>query len=144
MIFIEFECFSKAGVKYSAALLQLMAKEQIQNAATHPYSPQAIMKHFNRPFEDIIATRRIHTFMERHTMVSRGMSGKLLIFSAKEDSIHLKVAKHFGNLFEGLPSGELDEDCIFTADEIHLVLDMANARTLAHMGDSNVKYSEVV
>jgi len=49
-----------------------------------------------------------------------------------------------GKLQQEFNPGELDEDCVFNADETHFVIDQRNHKTLAMKGEASVKYADVV
>lgn len=57
--------------------------------------------------------------MERHAIVSHGVSGKLILSPVKLEQIHLDVAKHLDMLEREVSNGVLDEDNLFNADETH-------------------------
>ena len=58
--------------------------------------------------------------------------------------IERSIAFHLGELKRGFESGQLHEDECENADETHFVFNMDNGKTLAFIGDKEVKYADVV
>lgn len=82
--------------------------------------------------------------MKRHEIVSRGLSGNVLVSSAEEEAIYREVSYHLGNLQRELTSQTLYEDIISNKEDTHFVFDIEKGRILAQMGFRNVNYSGVI
>ncbi|OWY93114.1 hypothetical protein PHMEG_00037609, partial [Phytophthora megakarya] len=62
----------------------------------------------------------------------------------KIESIERQVAYHLGQLQREFASGELDENCVENIDETHFVIDFDNGRTLGFIGETQIRYADVV
>ena len=62
----------------------------------------------------------------------------------KTREIRAAVAKHLGKLIRGFDSGDLNEGCIENIDDTHFVIDLETGRTLGFVGETSIKYAEVV
>ena len=139
----EFLRLRKTGLKFSAALLGILARDIIKTTDTEfnanyrdPLDQQLI--------HDKISTRWVQTFMTKHNVVVRSQTGKLSCSPEKELHVRKTIAFHLGELNRGFASGDLDENLIENMDETHFVVNMDNGRTLGVRGDNDVKYADVV
>lgn len=112
----EFERLSKAGVRSSAALLQIIAPELVRGPGDELYAINRIKSEGERSCEEVITIRWIQTFMERHSVVLRGVSEKFLVSPDKLEAIHREVERHVGVQKRSLSSSKIDEEHIFYAD----------------------------
>lgn len=62
-------------------------------------------------------------------------TGKLLYTSKNQKYIERKVTFHVDSVNRFFENGCLHDECIYTADGMHLVADLGGKRTLAIMGD---------
>lgn len=60
----------------------MTALELVQGTADALYASHRITSEQGRPYEEVITIRWIQTFMERYSIVSRAVSGKLLVSQA--------------------------------------------------------------
>jgi hypothetical protein len=76
--------------------------------------------------------------------VSRRQIGNLGLSEEKQLERERAIAHHLGTMKRGFSSVELEDWCVENMDETHLRINMDNGRTIAEIGDRNVKYLDVL
>ncbi|DBA03199.1 TPA: hypothetical protein N0F65_003919 [Lagenidium giganteum] len=66
------------------------------------------------------------------------------VSTEKTQAIREKVTKHLGVLRRGFVDGEFDEDTIDNVDETHFSVDFDTGKTLGFVGETSIKYADVV
>ncbi|ETV71324.1 hypothetical protein H257_13451 [Aphanomyces astaci] len=106
-LYLEFRRLKALGVKFSASLLRLIAKDVIRQSDL-VYNSAYIDQMDQKPIMEKITPRWIQLFMERYNIMYRSQTGKLLVSPQKLDHIERSVAYHFGVLHRGFESGQYD------------------------------------
>lgn len=139
----EFERVRSLGVKFNTSLPVQHAKQLISEATIgYPYHRGNLVN--GKPIVQSITMRWIQHFMSANNIVIRAQSGKLSVSPARQLQIDRSIAYHLGVLKRGFDSGEFNEDTIENADETHFVFNLDNGKTLAFIGDREVRYADVV
>jgi hypothetical protein len=63
---------------------------------------------------------------------------------ARLNPIRALVAAHLGELKRGFESGDLNQDTVENIDETHYVIDFDTGKTLGFVGETSIKYADVV
>lgn len=140
----EFDRLRKLGVKFNFCTLRALATDILNNSETPEYSRNMIDPRTQKCLHQKIDARWIQTFAERFRIVSRAHTGKPRLSPEKEMEIEIAAARHLGRMKKMLTSGKFDECDIGNADETHFIINVDNGHTLGFMGDSEVKYADVV
>ena len=116
----EFDRLKKTGVKFSPQLLTLLARKIIEN------TPGEFNRNYKDPFDGKLIIDKINNcwtqhFQEKHNIVLRRQTGKLLCSPEKQYEIKSQVLYHLGVLKKKFNSGELDENLAENMDETHFV-----------------------
>lgn len=139
----EFERLRSVGVKFNTSLLLQHAKKLISEANVEcSYHRSNVIN--DKPILEHISIRWIQNFMSSNNIVLRAQSGKLSVSPKKQLQIDRTIAFHLGFLKRAFESGELNEDTVENADETHFVFNLDNGKTLAFIGDREVRYADVV
>ena len=139
----EFDRLRKAGLKFSPSMLRSIAL-RILKESTGPFNSSYVDPRDEKPIAGKITFRWVQCFMERHSIVSRAQTGKLMVSKEKKIFLERSVAHYLGQVSRAFQKGELDENMVDNCDETHFVVNMDNGRTLGFKGDSQVKYADVV
>lgn len=142
----EFERLSSAGVKFSNDILRVMALKIISESTHDTFNLTYIPPNdtLQRGMVSKINYMWIALFLDRHDLVTRAQTGKLMVSAAKQLSIEQAVAYHLGCVKRDFDAGVLDENMVENIDETHFVVNMDNKKTIAVKGTDTVKYQDVV
>lgn len=139
----DFERLRSVGVKFNTSLLLLHAKKLVSDAPPESSYFNVRMRNGKTVVEHL-TIRWIQSFMAANRIVLRSQCGKLSVSPEKQLHIEKSVAFHLGKIKRAFENGDIDEDNIENADETHFVFNMDNGKTLAFIGDKEVKYADVV
>lgn len=92
---------------------------------------------------DLLNSKWEERFMYARCTVSPVQTASLMPSAANHKLVESDAGYHFGFLMSELKVKTLGEDCVFKADETHLLADFHDGRTLALRGDLRAKYSDV-
>ena len=140
----EFARLRSAGVKFSAKMLLVLAREILMRSIYFEFSPYFREARSGKCLIDMLTLSWIQAFMARFNIVGRTQTGKLLVSQAKQTYIQQTIAFHMGELQRGFIQGDLHDDLVENVDETHFIVNMDNGRTLGFRGDDAVKYADVV
>jgi hypothetical protein len=82
--------------------------------------------------------------MDVHNIVLLSQRGNLFCSPEKERQIEMNTAFHLGVFKRRFQSRVFDENLMENLDETHFTVNMDNGHTLGFMGDTVVKYADVV
>lgn len=89
---------------------------------------------------DHLRSKWVKRFMFAECIVSCVQTGKLMSSAEKQELVEREAAYHLDVFMCELNDENLDEECVFNADEMHFLVNLYNGRTPAMKGDSEVKY----
>jgi hypothetical protein len=138
----EFSRLRKLGLQFDMPLLRQVALTVLEDLVA-PYNKHSRDK-TGMLLTERITTRWTQLFMEKHSIVLRAQTGKKQISAEKTKAICAAVAVHLGELKRGFDAKELDEDTIENVDETHFVIDFDTRKTLGFVGETTIKYADVV
>lgn len=141
-LYQEYERLESAGVMFSPAVLQQLARDLISSAPLgSPFHGSVVYN--GVPIVEKITVRWVQHFMMQKGIVVRGQTGKLCTSPEKILCVEKEVAFHMGFLRRGFDSGRFREEDMEVADEIHFVFNMDNGKTLGLGGCSDFEYADV-
>eukprot|EP00171_Calliarthron_tuberculosum_P001361 IDg1361t1 len=143
-LLVEFERLRKSGLKFNARVLRLLAVHMINVSNSDLYHTSMRDQKSGKTIVEMITPRWIQAFMNRHQIVSRAQTGKLMLAPEKQAHIEHEVAYRLGDVARDFHSGLLDEGDVCNADETHFLINLDNHKTLGRCGQEEVKYSDVV
>lgn len=82
--------------------------------------------------------------MKSKSIVSRAQTGTFQPSKMKTELIQCEVSYHLRVRRRAFQSGTLDDNCVFSSDETHFVVDINDGRALAMKGDDYVKFADVL
>ena len=104
----EFDRLREAGLKFSQAMLRHLALAILKESSGE-YVENYLEKD-GKQIKDNITSRWEQTFMERHNIVARSQTGKLLVSPQKKVHIEKTVAHHLGKICRAVSSGNMREE----------------------------------
>ncbi|CAM6124006.1 unnamed protein product [Calypogeia fissa] len=139
----KFERLKKASVKLSPALLLVITKQLLLNSENPELNALAKASD-GKELLSKLNPRWIQSFQEQFDITQRKQTGKLATSPAHQEFMERTVAYHIGIVQRQFQAGELNEDMVENIDETHFVFNMDNGKTLGFLGDTEVKYANVV
>lgn len=82
--------------------------------------------------------------MQRSRTITRAECRKLMVSAATQDKIELEVAFHPGQLTSDFCSNQISENDLYNADKTNFTTNIDDHRTLALVGQKNVRCADVV
>ena len=139
----EFERLRKLGMKFSPRTLSMLAKHMISHSSNEAFYPTLRSGVHNKLISELITSAWTHRFMEKHSIVLRRQTGKLMLLPEANLMVEKRVAFFLGTLAREFQNRILIEDNVENADETHFVFNQDDGKTLGFRGDCEVKYADV-
>jgi hypothetical protein len=129
----------------SATVLKQVAHKLVTQASNDTIYETGLLdpiskKCMNIPFN----SSWIEQLQVTHGLSVRRSTGKGILSPEMTKEMHRAVARHLGELKRQLDSRLLDKAAIENGDETHVMVNMDSSRSLAAIGDADVKYADVV
>jgi hypothetical protein len=143
-LFDEFRTLQRMGCKLSTSVLRFVALDLLRKGREGVYGFGLPDPASRKSIETLGNCAWISRFQDFHGLHSRRQVGKLQLSPAKTEEMERTVAKHIGMLKRDFESGVLDENVVENGDETHFLINMDNGRTVAGIGDRDIRYTDVV
>jgi DDE superfamily endonuclease len=143
-LFDKFHFLRRAGCKITASTLKCVALDLLREGSDNVYGFGLEGPKSKKGMEKIVNYAWISRFLDAHGLHSRCQSGKLQLSPEKTKKMERDVARYMGMLKRDFEAGVLDENCVENGDETHFVVNMDNGRTVGAIGDSEIRYADVV
>lgn len=138
---LEFKRLHSVGVKFIYSPFRPLAIHIIKNSANPPYTLSKVHTGTKHSIEE--NGKRDHklgsVFCERFQIMQRACGGKLTISPAKQEFTVRKVLYHLNVLCSQFNIGELDEEYLKNADNVHFIVKMATEKELCFKDEQKIK-----
>ena len=139
----EFERLRKLGMKFNVRTLTMLAKNLITNSSTTELHASLTAGTQNKPIVVLVNSAWTRRFIEKHGIVLRRQTGKLMLLPEANLLIERRVAFFLGRLARDFQSGVLSDEVVENADETHFVFNQDDGKTLGFRGECDIKYADV-